>query len=70
MVKQLLSSIYQIKKVVDGPKLVEENGKKVAFYKVRWQVINSSQINSTNPISRTLLNRFTICPRKKSSSLN
>ncbi|KAI6175741.1 hypothetical protein M3Y97_00722900 [Aphelenchoides bicaudatus] len=37
MVKQLLSTVYQIKKVVDGPKLIEENGKKVAFYKVRWQ---------------------------------
>lgn len=37
MVKQLLSTVYQIKKVIEGPKLVEENGKKVPFYKVRWQ---------------------------------
>jgi hypothetical protein len=36
MVKQLLHTVYQIKKVIEGPKIVEENGKKVPFYKVRW----------------------------------
>lgn len=36
MVKQLLHTVYQIKKIIEGPKIVEENGKKVPFYKVRW----------------------------------
>ncbi|CAD5227306.1 unnamed protein product [Bursaphelenchus xylophilus] len=37
MAKQALHTIYEIKKVVDGPKIVEEKGKKIRLYKVRWQ---------------------------------
>ncbi|CAD5219728.1 unnamed protein product [Bursaphelenchus okinawaensis] len=38
MAKQALHTIYEIKKIVDGPKVVEDTkGKKVKMYKVRWQ---------------------------------
>ncbi|KAI6181262.1 hypothetical protein M3Y98_00810200 [Aphelenchoides besseyi] len=32
----LLHTVYSIKRVVDGPKFVDENGKQVTYYKVRW----------------------------------